>query len=131
MNRFVGVSLTRDNNITTGKIYDLVLQKERRGDYLGKTVQIIPHVTNEVCLYFQMRDVHHIFRFKIGLKGLLKRLSKTPIMMHPMFVLLNWVVLLETLNTCLLLKLFVNSNFVLERITFVALWSVWYPSWGS
>lgn len=43
--RFLGVRLTRDNNITTGKIYSKVIEKERRGDYLGKTVQTIPHIT--------------------------------------------------------------------------------------
>lgn len=46
--RFLDVKLTRDNNITTGKVYQRVIEKERRGDYLGKTVQIIPHVTNEI-----------------------------------------------------------------------------------
>ena len=46
--RFLDVKLTRDNNITTGKVYYRVIEKERRGDYLGKTVQIIPHVTNEI-----------------------------------------------------------------------------------
>ncbi len=46
--RFLDIPLTRDNNITTGKIYKTVIDKERRGDYLGKTVQIIPHVTNEI-----------------------------------------------------------------------------------
>lgn len=46
--RFMNVKLHRDNNITTGKIYQKVIEKERRGDYLGKTVQIIPHVTNEI-----------------------------------------------------------------------------------
>jgi CTP synthase len=40
--------LTRDNNSTTGKIYQTVIEKERRGDYLGKTVQVIPHITNEI-----------------------------------------------------------------------------------
>ncbi|CAG8577088.1 2925_t:CDS:10 [Diversispora eburnea] len=44
--RFLDITLTRDNNITTGKIYQLVIQKERRGDYLGKTVQVVPHITN-------------------------------------------------------------------------------------
>lgn len=43
--RFLGLNLTRDHNITTGKIYQLVLNAERQGGYLGKTVQIIPHVT--------------------------------------------------------------------------------------
>lgn len=46
--RFLDVNLTGDNNITTGKIYRAVIEKERRGDYLGKTVQIIPHVTDEI-----------------------------------------------------------------------------------
>jgi CTP synthase len=46
--RFTSVRLTRDNNATTGKIYLAVIEKERRGDYLGKTVQVIPHITNEI-----------------------------------------------------------------------------------
>ncbi|MBN2097304.1 MAG: CTP synthase [Candidatus Omnitrophica bacterium] len=46
--RFTNASLGRDNNITTGKIYYSVISKERRGDYLGKTVQIIPHITDEI-----------------------------------------------------------------------------------
>merc|ERR1719476_620355 len=46
--RFMQINLTRDHNITTGKIYQSVLTRERRGDYLGKTVQIIPHVTDAV-----------------------------------------------------------------------------------
>jgi len=46
--RFTNARLTRDNNLTAGKIYQTVIQKERRGDYLGKTVQVIPHVTDEI-----------------------------------------------------------------------------------
>eukprot|EP00727_Mastigamoeba_balamuthi_P007123 m51a1_g3030 putative ctp synthase (568) ;mRNA; r:902024-904235 len=46
--RFLGVRLNADNNITTGKIYDYVIKRERRGDYLGKTVQVIPHITDAV-----------------------------------------------------------------------------------
>ncbi|AEH06268.1 glutamine hydrolyzing CTP synthase [Methanothermococcus okinawensis] len=46
--RFVDINLKADNNITTGKVYWSVLSKERRGDYLGKTVQVIPHITNEI-----------------------------------------------------------------------------------
>ncbi|XVE48407.1 hypothetical protein DITRI_Ditri01bG0000200 [Diplodiscus trichospermus] len=46
--RFLDVKLTRDNNITTGKIYQFVLDKERRGDYLGKTVQVVPHITDAI-----------------------------------------------------------------------------------
>ena len=46
--RFTHAKLTRDNNWTTGRIYETILTKERRGDYLGKTVQVIPHVTDEI-----------------------------------------------------------------------------------
>jgi len=46
--RFIDVRLNKDNNITTGKVYKEVIEKERRGEYLGSTVQIIPHVTNEI-----------------------------------------------------------------------------------
>jgi len=46
--RFVGRSLRRDSNVTTGAIYQSVIRKERRGDYLGATVQVIPHITNEI-----------------------------------------------------------------------------------
>ncbi|XP_073110653.1 uncharacterized protein [Elaeis guineensis] len=46
--RFLDVKLTRDNNITTGKIYQFVIDKERRGDYLGKTVQVVPHITDAI-----------------------------------------------------------------------------------
>ena len=46
--RFLDVTLTRDHNITTGKVYQKVLNTERRGDYLGKTVQMVPHITNEI-----------------------------------------------------------------------------------
>lgn len=46
--RFITTRMKRSNNFTTGQIYKSVLEKERRGDYLGKTVQVIPHVTNEI-----------------------------------------------------------------------------------
>jgi CTP synthase len=46
--RFTHAKLSRDNNWTTGRIYEQIITKERRGDYLGKTVQVIPHVTNEI-----------------------------------------------------------------------------------
>src|SRR5450755_1566623 len=46
--RFIDESLTRDNNVTTGQLYKSVIEKERRGDYLGATVQVIPHITNEI-----------------------------------------------------------------------------------
>ena len=46
--RFTHAPLTQSNNLTSGRIYESIIQKERRGDYLGKTVQVIPHVTNEI-----------------------------------------------------------------------------------
>jgi CTP synthase len=48
--RFTSVRLTHDNNSTTGKIYQTVIDKERKGEFLGKTVQVIPHITNEIKL---------------------------------------------------------------------------------
>ena len=46
--RFTGLTMTKDNNVTAGKIYYSVIMKERRGDYLGKTVQVVPHITDEI-----------------------------------------------------------------------------------
>ena len=46
--RFTGVAARRTDSISSGRIYSNVLEKERRGDYLGKTIQVIPHVTNEI-----------------------------------------------------------------------------------
>ncbi|TKA64477.1 CTP synthase, partial [Friedmanniomyces simplex] len=43
--RYLNITLTRENNITLGKIYSKVIEQERRGDYLGKTVQVVPHIT--------------------------------------------------------------------------------------
>src|SRR5712675_1467648 len=51
--RFTHSKLTRDNNWTTGRIYETIIAKERRGDYLGKTVQVIPHVTDEIKAAFR------------------------------------------------------------------------------
>ena len=51
--RFASVHLTRDHNWTTGRIYESIIAKERRGDYLGKTVQVIPHVTDEIKAAFR------------------------------------------------------------------------------
>ncbi|XP_057800057.1 uncharacterized protein LOC131015628 isoform X1 [Salvia miltiorrhiza] len=56
--RFLDVRLTRDNNITTGKIYQSVLEQERRGDYLGKTVQVVPHITEAIKNWIE--SVSHI-----------------------------------------------------------------------
>src|SRR6058998_1600867 len=46
--RFVDINLRRTSNVTTGLVYSAVIEKERRGDYLGGTVQVIPHITNEI-----------------------------------------------------------------------------------
>ena len=46
--RFLNVKTSQANNVTTGRIYQSVIEKERRGDFLGKTVQVIPHITNEI-----------------------------------------------------------------------------------
>src|SRR6266849_2098711 len=46
--RFTGAHMSKLNNFTTGRIYNSVIQKERRGDDLGRTVQVIPHITNEI-----------------------------------------------------------------------------------
>ena len=51
--RFTNAHLTRDHNWTTGRIYESIITKERRGDYLGKTVQVIPHVTDEIKAAFK------------------------------------------------------------------------------
>jgi CTP synthase len=51
--RFTSAKLTRDHNWTTGRIYESIISKERRGDYLGKTVQVIPHVTDEIKTAFR------------------------------------------------------------------------------
>ena len=53
--RFIDINLGKNSNVTTGKIYWSVLQKERRGDYLGSTVQVIPHITNEI-----KKNVHRV-----------------------------------------------------------------------
>ncbi len=46
--RFISTQMTKFNNVTTGQVYNSVISKERRGDYLGKTIQVIPHITNEI-----------------------------------------------------------------------------------
>src|SRR4026208_378291 len=57
--RFTSMTVSRNSNWTTGKIYLSVIQKERRGDYLGRTVQVIPHITNEIkdAIRVAARDV--------------------------------------------------------------------------
>src|SRR5882672_2767900 len=52
--RFVNTRMSRRNNFTTGQIYESVIRKERRGDYLGGTVQVIPHITDEIKHFIRM-----------------------------------------------------------------------------
>ncbi len=52
--RFTSITTTHDNNVTTGKIYQCVIEKERRGEFLGKTVQVIPHITDEIKRRIQL-----------------------------------------------------------------------------
>jgi CTP synthase len=66
--RFAGITCTRSSNYTAGRIYSNVIARERRGDYLGKTVQVIPHVTDEIKRAVQdgHRDAVHIAIIEIG-----------------------------------------------------------------
>ena len=63
--RFLNVQTTRANNITTGRIYRNVIDKERRGDYLGKTVQVIPHITDEIKRNIKLLGSKNQFDFVI------------------------------------------------------------------
>ncbi|MBI49222.1 MAG: CTP synthetase [Crocinitomicaceae bacterium] len=63
--RFLNVCTTQANNITTGRIYQSVINKERRGEYLGKTVQIIPHITDEIKRCIQIVGSENEFDFVI------------------------------------------------------------------
>ena len=59
--RFLSVQTTQANNVTTGKIYQTVITKERKGDYLGKTVQVIPHITDEIKRRIKLLGSKHKF----------------------------------------------------------------------
>ena len=59
--RFLGIQTTQANNVTTGKIYQTVITKERKGDYLGKTVQVIPHITDEIKRRIKLLGSKHKF----------------------------------------------------------------------
>jgi CTP synthase len=65
--RFIDASLSQDNNVTTGRIYSNVISKERRGDYLGSTVQVIPHITDEIKAYIRrLAPEHDVVITEIG-----------------------------------------------------------------
>ncbi len=83
--RYLDAPTSQNNNVTTGKIYQTVIEKERKGDFLGKTVQVIPHITNEI-------------------KRRIKILSKQ----NYDIIITEIGELLEILNLCHTLKLFVS-----------------------
>lgn len=65
--RFTSAQMTKRNNVTTGKIYDSVIQKERKGEYLGKTVQVIPHITDEIkAAILRVASGHDLVMVEIG-----------------------------------------------------------------
>lgn len=59
--RFLNIPTSQANNVTTGRVYQTVIDKERRGDYLGKTVQIIPHITDEIKRNIKLLGTKHKF----------------------------------------------------------------------
>ena len=63
--RFTGIETTRDNSVTTGRIYLSVIERERRGDYLGKTIQVVPHITDEIKRCIQLNATKEKFDFVI------------------------------------------------------------------
>ena len=63
--RFTGIQTTKANNVTTGRIYKSVIDKERRGDYLGKTIQIVPHITDEIKRNIMLLGKHGNYDFVI------------------------------------------------------------------
>ena len=76
--RFIDENLTKDSSVTMGKVYLSVLDKERKGDYLGKTVQVIPHVTNvikEKIYSFENKDVDIVITEVGGTVGDIEGLS--------------------------------------------------------
>jgi len=77
--RFLNIQTTRDNIITTGRIYQNVIMKERRGDYLGKTVQVIPHITDEIKRNIKRLGIKHKFDFVITeIGGTVGDIESTP-----------------------------------------------------
>ncbi|WP_019539698.1 CTP synthase [Proteiniphilum acetatigenes] len=77
--RFLNIQTTKGNNITTGRIYQSVIQKERRGDYLGKTVQVIPHITDEIKRNVKSLGVKSKFDFVITeIGGTVGDIESTP-----------------------------------------------------
>ena len=75
--RFTHAKLSRDNNWTTGRIYEQIIAKERRGDYLGKTVQVIPHVTNEIkAAVYRVAENVNVTIVEIGLGSIIVAVAR-------------------------------------------------------
>lgn len=77
--RFTGIQTTRANSLTTGRIYKAVIDKERRGDYLGKTIQVIPHITDEIKRRVKLLGKQQDFDFVITeIGGTVGDIESTP-----------------------------------------------------
>lgn len=77
--RFTGIQTTRANSLTTGRIYKAVIDKERRGDYLGKTIQVIPHITDEIKRRVQLLGNKYHYDFVITeIGGTVGDIESTP-----------------------------------------------------
>jgi CTP synthase len=77
--RFLNIQTTKENNITTGRIYQNVILKERRGDFLGKTVQVIPHITDEIKRNIKSLGIKNKFDFVISeIGGTVGDIESTP-----------------------------------------------------
>ena len=77
--RFLNTPTSQANNVTTGKIYQTVIDKERKGDYLGKTVQVIPHITDEIKRRIKILGQHHPLDFVITeIGGTVGDIESTP-----------------------------------------------------
>ncbi len=77
--RFLNIPTSQANNVTTGKIYQTVIDKERKGDYLGKTVQVIPHITDEIKRRIKILGQNHQFDFVITeIGGTVGDIESTP-----------------------------------------------------
>jgi len=79
--RFTDIQTTRHNSITTGRIYQAVIDKERRGDYLGKTIQVVPHITDEIKRCIKENATHDHFDFVISeIGGTIGDIESAPFM---------------------------------------------------
>ena len=76
--RFTGIHTTRDNSITTGRIYKTVIDRERHGDYLGKTIQVVPHITDEIKRRMLRRGEYDFVITEVG--GTIGDIESAPFM---------------------------------------------------